>query len=166
MPFTESLLTLAGFVFAHAAWSVSDLSKGELLVPLAIVEKAGQRQLLRFESESQEQAISEGKTMLAKHEQGIDAWAFAREGQIQEGGVYGDVLTVEAKVSGATSTVVFVQRFQPFASGQFKLLGVPMVVVGGKALSSAEAEPLLVQLRAGVQSHSKAAEHWREWSAQ
>ena len=49
----DSLMLLAGFVLAHAAWSVSDLPKGELLVPLAVVEKNGQRQLLRFEAQTQ-----------------------------------------------------------------------------------------------------------------
>jgi len=34
----DSVVLLAGFVLAHAAWSVSDLPKGELLVPLAVVE--------------------------------------------------------------------------------------------------------------------------------
>lgn len=48
----DSLVILAGFVLAHAAWSVSDVPKGELLVPLAVVEKNGQRQLLRFEAQS------------------------------------------------------------------------------------------------------------------
>jgi len=37
-------LRLAGFVLAHAAWSISDVPRGELLVPLAIVERQGQRQ--------------------------------------------------------------------------------------------------------------------------
>ena len=165
MPFAESLLTLAGFVSAHATWSVSDLPKGELLVPLAIVEKSGQRQLLRFEAESQEHAIAEGKATLAKHEQDLDVWAFAREGQVNEGGTYVDVLTIEAKSRGASASVVFVQRFRPFASGGFKLLGQPTVSVGGKALSEAEAKPLLAQLLRGVQTHSKAAGHWPEWSA-
>jgi len=29
---------LAGFVLAHAVWSVADLPSGELLVPLAVIE--------------------------------------------------------------------------------------------------------------------------------
>lgn len=60
---------------------------------------------------------------------------------------------------------VFVQAFRPFASGEFKLLGAPMVAVGGRALPVAQAESLVAQLIAGVQTHSKAAELWREWSA-
>jgi hypothetical protein len=163
--FDSSLLSLAGFAFAHAAWSVSDLCEGELLVPLAVVEKLGQRQLLRFEAESQEEAIAEGKATLAQHEKELDAWAFVREGQIEQQGSVTDVLTIEAKRRGAQVAVVFVQPFRPFASGEFRLLGAPMVVVGGKALSSLQAEPLVAQLIVGVHTHSKAAESWQEWSA-
>jgi hypothetical protein len=57
----DSVVLLAGFVLAHAAWSVSDLPKGQLLVPLAVVETGGQRQLLRFEAQTQEQSIAAGK---------------------------------------------------------------------------------------------------------
>ena len=39
----DAAVSLAGFVLAHAVWSVSDLPQGELLVPLALIEKAGQR---------------------------------------------------------------------------------------------------------------------------
>jgi hypothetical protein len=163
MQIAESLLTLAGFAFAHATWSVSDLPKGELLVPMAIVERSGQRQLLRFEAKSQELAISEGKAALAQHPE-LDAWAFVREGQLKDGGVYTDVLTVEAKAHGMSESVVFVQRFRPFAEGKFKLVGQPTVLIGGKALSQEESARLLKGLYAGVQSHARAAEHWLEWS--
>src|SRR3990172_4176806 len=92
----DPLILLAGFVLAHAAWSVSDLPKGELLVPLAIVEKNGQRQLLRFEAQTQEQAIAEGKTTLTNRQPELDAWAFGREGLMPEGTGKVDVLTVDA----------------------------------------------------------------------
>jgi hypothetical protein len=162
MQFSESLLALAGFVFAHATWSVSDLLNGELLIPLAIVENSGRRRLLRFEAETQELAINKGKATLASLTEG--AWAFAREGQIKEHGLYVDVLTIEAKDQSTHESVLFVQRFQPFSSGTFKLIGEPMVVVGGKALPEIEAGPILRKLSSGVQSHVKAAEQWSSWS--
>ena len=154
---------LAGFVFAHATWSVSDLPKDELLVPLAIIEKSGQRELLRFEAETQEQAISQGKITMRERENAIDGWAFAREGKMNESGKYVDVLTIEAKGHGMRESVVFVQRFQPLAKGQFKLIGVPMVSVGGKLVSAEESKQLVAGLNLGVQSHSKAAQLWPQW---
>jgi hypothetical protein len=52
---------------------VSDIPKGEVLVPLAIVEKNGQRQLLRFGAQTQEQAIADGKATLARRQREFDA---------------------------------------------------------------------------------------------
>lgn len=165
VPIPDSLMTLAGFVFAHATWSVSDLPAGDLLVPLAIVEKSGQRQLVRFEAETQEQAISQGKATLQAHEQDVDAWAFAREGKIQEAGKYVDVLTIEAKATGMSESIIFAQRFQPFSQGQFQLIGEPLVFVGGKSASAEESKTLVAKLIMGVQSHGKAAELWNQWVA-
>ena len=163
---SDSLLHLAGFAFAHATWSVSDLPADELLVPLAIVEKEGQHQLLRFEAETQEQAIRDGKDTLAQHESGLNAWVFVREGQVKEGETYVSVLTVEAKRPSTGESVLFLQRFQPFASGKFALLGQPDVLVEGVTLSVEEANPLVARLLQGVQSHAKASPLWSEWAAQ
>jgi hypothetical protein len=160
---TDSLSLLAGFTFAHAAWSISDLGEDELLVPLAILEKSDKRELFRFEAETQEEAISEGKAMISAREDEVDAWAFAREGQMRESGEYVDVLSVEAKASHMPESIVFVQCFQPFSKGEFLLLGDPLVSIGGKAVPELEARELVAQLWAGVQSHSKAAELWNEW---
>ncbi|HET6431572.1 hypothetical protein [Dyella sp.] len=163
MAIPDSLLILAGFVFAHAAWSVSDLPKGEHLVPLAVVETAGQRQLLRFEAETQEGAIIRGKASLRENEGSFDEWVFAREGQVLESGRYVDVLTIEGKAKGMTQSVIFVQRFQPFSTGQFKLVGEPVVSIGGKEIAPNESKQLIEKLYAGARTHTKAAKLWGHW---
>jgi hypothetical protein len=71
----DSLILLAGFVLAHAARSVSDLPKGDLLVP---------------------QAITEGKTTLANRQTPLDAWAFGHEGLMPGGTGKVDVQTEDA----------------------------------------------------------------------
>jgi hypothetical protein len=96
---SDALALLAGFALAHAAWSVSDLPKGELLVPLAVVEKNGQRQLLRFEAKTQEQAIAQAKAALTQRQPELDAWAFVREGLLSEGTGTVDVLRRELRPS-------------------------------------------------------------------
>jgi hypothetical protein len=156
---------LAGFVLAHAAWSVSDLPKGDLLVPLAIVEKGGKRQLIRYEAETQEQAIAEGKAEMSKlsAEREVDAWAFARENQFKEGDKYVDAISVDAWAKGMKAPITFVQRFQPYASGKFKLLGDPWVVIDGKIQDPPVARDIIAELNRGIQSHPKAAEHWSDW---
>ena len=159
----ETLLLLAGFTFAHAVWNLSDLQNGELLVPLAITEKQGKRELTRFEADTQAEAISKGKAELARIEGKVDAWAFAREGQFKENGKYFDVLTVEAKATGMKEPIVFVQRFQPYSSGAFKLLGQPMVLVGSNMVEGPEEKKLLAQLTSGIQKHKQAASLWSAW---
>jgi hypothetical protein len=163
MPIPESAVMLAGFVLAHALWSVSDLPKGGLLVPLAIIEKNGQRQLLRFEAETQEEAITHGKAAMLKHQADADAWAFAREGQFKESDKYVDVISVDVWAKGMAAPITFVQRFQPFALGKFKVLGEAWVVIDGKVQTPEVASHLILQLNRGIQSHSGAAEHWPEW---
>jgi len=159
----DPLILLAGFVLAHAAWSVSDLPKGELLVPLAIVEKNGQRQLLRFEAQTQEQAIAEGKTTLTNRQPELDAWAFGREGLMPEGTGKVDVLTVDAWAKGMARPITFVQRFSPYSSGAFRIKGDAMVVVDGKALEGTEAARLVRRLYDGVLQHPKAGRLWQAW---
>src|ERR1700737_1555681 len=105
MAIPEFAVLLAGFVLAHATWSVSDLPKGDLLVPLAIVEKDGQRQLLRFEAETQEQAIAKGKATVAKLQAEADAWAFARENQFKDGDKYVDVISVDVWAKGMAAPI-------------------------------------------------------------
>ena len=159
----DAAVSLAGFVLAHAAWSVSDLLEGELLVPLAMTEKAGQRELHRFEAETQEQGIANGKTAMGKLSGRVDAWAFANEGKINEGRAYVDVISVEAWAKGMTASISFGQKFRPFASGKFGLLGDPWLVIDGKVQNPSTSSELLTKLNRAIQSHPKAAEHWSEW---
>ncbi len=163
MAIPESLIALAGFVLAHAAWSVSDLPEGELLTPFVVVETSDARTLSRFEAATQWEAINNAKVFLAERGDTFDAWVFAREGRIQEAGAYVDVLTVEARAKGMEHSIAFLQRFQPFAAGEFRLLGPPMVVVDGEVVEDGEAEPFLAQLHQGILSHSEVAPLWNEW---
>ena len=161
----DSLILLAGFVLAHSAWSVSDLPKGELLIPLAIVEKTGQRQLLRFEAQTQEQAIAEGRASLSQRQGQLDAWAFGREGLLSGGTGKVDVLTVDAWAKGMTRPITFVQQFTPYSSGVFRVRGDAMAIVDGKELEGAEAARLVKKLYEGALQHPKAGKLWHGWRA-
>ena len=154
---------LAGLILAHAAWSVADLPPGELLVPLAIIDKAGQRQLFRFQSDTQALAIADGKATLAKHQAGLDGWAFGREGQTSEAGGTVDVLTVDGWAKGMAQPVTFVQKFRRGPPGSFRLVGEPTVVVDGKTVEGPEASQLLKTLQEGIKQHPKAGLLWPNW---
>jgi hypothetical protein len=159
----DAAVPLAGFALAHAAWSVSDLTEGERLIPLAMIEKAGKRELHRFEAETQEQAIATGRAEMDRLSAKVDAWAFAREGRFNEGSGYVDVISVDAWARGMTESISFVQKFRPFASGKFSLLGDPWVVIDGTLQNPAASGDLIAKLNRGIQSHPKAYEHWSEW---
>lgn len=163
MAIPETVSLLAGFVLAHAAWSVSDLPEGDFLVPLAIVETGAERKLVRFEAETQEQAIAEGKAFVAKQQATVSAWALAREGQMNTSTGKVDVLVVDAWAKGMGEPITYIQPFQPFAVGSFKLLGPAVPVVSGSMLSPEESEPYLTILYRGVSTHGKAAGLWASW---
>jgi hypothetical protein len=88
-----------------------------------------------------------------------------RDDRFNEGTSYVDVISIEAWAKGMASSISFVQKFRPFASGEFELLGDPLVVKDGKLQSPSASADLLTKLNLGIQSHPKAAEHWSEWLA-
>ncbi len=158
-------LALGGFTLAHATWSVSDLLESELLCPLAVVERKGQRELLRFEAETQEEAISEGKRVMAE-EKDAEAWAFAREGALrsEEGGEAPDVLVVDFWAEGLLNPLTVIQPFERYTkSGRFRVVGDMIIASNGQILDSASSGKIIEGIKAGIQEHSKVAELWHTW---
>src|SRR6202040_4002268 len=103
-------------------------------------------------AETQEQGIANGKTAMGRLSGKVDAWAFAREGQFNEGSDYVDVISVDAWAKGMTESISFVQKFRPFASGKFGLLGDPWVVIDGKVQNPSASSDLLTKLNRAIQS--------------
>ena len=164
MPLPNAGLLLAGFILAHSAWSVSDLPKGELLTPLAIVQQGGQRSLTRFEAKSQAEAITSGKAAMARLGSSVDAWAFARDGLIRESGAPVSVLTIDFWAKGMKSPATIVQRYEPFATrGKFRILGEPMFVIQGVVQQPKAAKPWIATVLAGIKQHPKASPLWSSW---
>ena len=166
MSLPDAGLLLAGFVLAHAVWNVSDLPKGELLVPLAIIEQGDKRELIRFEADSQEAAIAKGKAMMAELGTSVDAWAFARDGLLRdpETGRAVDVLTIDFWAKGMESPANLIQRYEPSAKRRkFRLLDDLMVSIDGVVLQPKDSKTLLEVILRGVQQHPKAAPLWPSW---
>ena len=162
MAIPDSAFLLAGFVLAHAAWSISDGS--DLLVPLAIVERNGQRKILRFEAPTQEEAITQGKAQMASLSTNVDVWAFAREGLFDETTGKVDVISVDIGAKGNVQRVTLVQRFEPYGKRHhFRLLGDTTVVIDGHIQDSAKVKDLVSVVRSGVSQHTKVAPLWDSW---
>lgn len=162
MVIPESALLLAGFVLAHAMWSISDVS--ELLVPLAILERNGKREVLRFEGDTQEEAISNGKATMAALGADVEQWAFAREGLLNEHGDRVDVVSIDIGTKGSTTKITLIQRFEPYSKRHhFLLIGDPEIVIDGTVQESAKMKGLLETVHHGVSQHAKAGLLWDGW---
>lgn len=163
----QPALSLAGFALAHAAWSISDTEDGELLCPLAVVEaRDGTRRLVRFEADTQEEAIIAGKTAMREAAHDAAAWAFAREAAWRKMGSdqAGDVLAVDFWATGMSSAATIMQHFNRAANGgRFRIGGVPLLVVGGIQLATDVASPSITAIMDGVRAHAAVAELWPTW---
>jgi hypothetical protein len=72
-------------------------------------------------------------------------------------------LIVEVWSKEMPSTVTFIQRYQPFSSGQFKILGPALVGIDGIAQGAEESKRLDNILYRGVSEHPKAGSLWAQW---
>ena len=162
MALSESALLLTGFVLAHAAWSICDDT--QLLVPLAISERNGKREVSRFEANTQEEAIDRGKAAMANLGASVDAWAFAREGLLSDKRGKVDVLSIDIGAKGTSDRVTLIQQFEPYSKRHhFRLIGDPEVAIGGSIQEPAAVKDLLSTVRRGISQHSKAAPLWDGW---
>ncbi len=165
MPIPEPALILAGFVLAHSAWSISDAA--DLLVPLAVVQQNGNRELMRFEADTQEEAIAHGKAKMATLGDDVDCWAFAREGVFRETAEGIDVISVDIGGKDIKTRLAIIQRFQPYRNKKkFRLLGDPEVVIDGVLQEQRTSQEMLKIIRRGVLQHSKVAPLWEGWHRQ
>jgi hypothetical protein len=165
-------LQLAGFTLAHAMWSVSDTAADELLCPLAFIERRGDRELVRFEADSQTEAIARGKQVVAEATSSADVWSFAHEGiwrPASLGGAPQDVITVAFWERGMSTPTIVAQPFERAdgtstgASGRFRVLGDPKIAVEGVELDGDAAASAVRALLDGVASHDAVAPLWPAW---
>ncbi len=161
----DNALALAGYVLAHAAWSVSDLPEGEHLIPLAVLEIGGKRRLVRYVEDTTEKAIARGNAEMGRASKSFDLWAFAWEGLGRQNEKEAHVLNVEFWARGMGSPGRLVQKFEPFVSGRFRVLGDPTVVINGRTLKGSEASAALARVAEGIQKHPKVSRLWQTWKS-
>jgi len=170
----ESTLHLGGLALAQAAWAASGSAKGVALDPIAFVRRGAELQLMRFEASSQALAIQGGRAALLKQQSTLDAWAFAREGLMDENafGLSGvesseagkvDVLAIDAWSHEMSEAITLIQAYQPNTSGRFRVLGDALFVAAGQTVDGERAATWREQVYAGVQKHEQVAPLWRRW---
>src|ERR1700722_534525 len=123
-----------GMALAHAAWIASDLEDGALVCPFTIIETAGEREVIPFESDSQAESIERGKASFQEYRDKVGFWSFAREGLLSSVGSDQpkvDVLSVSAWKIGLEEPIILQQCFVPKSTGVFKLIGSLTISVHG-----------------------------------
>jgi hypothetical protein len=119
-------LEFAGFVLAHCA-AIADANRaGELICPFAVLEGDDGRQVVDFESETQEEAVSKGWASLGEAKAKKVSWAFGRQGLYREpDGNSIDVLTVTVWMSNLKEHYSVMQRFGRREGQAIYLIGAP-----------------------------------------
>lgn len=162
----DSVLHLAGFALAHAAWSVADAPHADLLVPFIIVRSDGQQELIPFEAETQDEAIEEGKRAAARLAGRADAWAFAREGTLRtrDGGSAQDVLIVEFGGADVAGRYVLIQPYERSTEGRaFGIVGDPILTLAGEVLGADDVRWVLAGVEQGIREHAAVTPLWSAW---
>lgn len=157
-------ILLLGFTLAHAAWSIAEAEAEELLCPLALIGQNEKLELIRFESETQEDAISKGTEYINLHKDNISVSSFAREGLFTEQNNETDVIVVECWAKNELEHYSIIQKFIPNeGKGKFRLLDEPIILINGVIQVEGRATELKEKIEQGVLSHSAVAPLWNQW---
>jgi hypothetical protein len=163
MVIDDEALHLAGLALAHALWSASDL-EGDMVVPLAFVRDGAETKLLRFESETQAEAIMVGQARMKELTDKGLPWAFARDGIVREESAPVDVIVVEAWSVGCEVVVSVIQRYVPFARDRvFRLQGGLELALGEQIVPADAASDALAVVEEGLLSHTAVAALVPSW---
>jgi hypothetical protein len=138
--------------------------RGRSSMPSGSRRKYQGRELIRFEAETQQEAIHSGKAATWRFMRERSIWAFARDGIIREADEPVDAISVELWGPGMESPVLIIQTYEPFAKKRhFKVRGRSRLIVDGQLVSDVNADLALKVGRQGLDSHSSVAPLLRQW---
>lgn len=162
----NEVIEFGGFVLAHCAAIAATNEPGDLICPFAIVTKGENREVIDFESETQQEAIEKGWASLNEWREAIDLWGFGREGLLSDGiSQKTDVLSVSVWKPGMSEVVNMFQRFSPTSAGAFFLFGPTEFSINGRAAEEASEREMRGWLMAGILRHPHGGK-WSGWVRQ
>lgn len=164
MALPAAALQLAGFLLAHAFWTVSEMPEGGHYVPQALcMNAAGNRTLTSFDAATPTDEAAKAKAFIGTGSNAYADCAIAR--QMRVGTPAGDVdaLVIDV-VQGEGSLVTVVQAYRPAAKGGFRLLGDELMLGDGGPLAPLPAAHAAAALREGASDHPGLGDKWSEWS--
>lgn len=161
MNILDQAILLAGYLLAHSAENLSYVDEVKILTPFSICLRGKELHTKFHTGKTQAEAIETAKQELAANHDKCDAWAFAREGRLDENNEVTQTLSISAWSTGMKDSAVFIQRFT--RSPKFKLIGEPMVAIDGVVLESTKLGPVLAVLRTGISRHQDGGPKWDSW---
>jgi hypothetical protein len=159
----DEALEFAGFVLAHCA-TIADANRGgELICPFAVVEGNGRREVINFQSDTQEEAVAKGWSTLAQARTRHLAWAFGREGIYREpDGTGTDVLLVTVWIPRMTDHHTVQQCFGRGQDEAICLLGETKLLRHTERYAEPVDDWNQRALEQGIASHPKGSS-WDTW---
>ena len=165
MALPAAALHLAGFLMAHALWSVSDLPAGQDYTPQAICETSdGDRQLTTFDGANAEESYAKLRDFASSETGRYAECALARTTVVASGEVKAPALVIDL-FAGPEPLLTIVQPFRPTASGGFRLLGPELMLAGHEQLPPRISDDASIALRDGAGDHPGMQDKWAEWNA-
>jgi hypothetical protein len=158
MSIPDDILLFSGFALAHAAYSISDVPAGQLLIPLFIAEHQGKREVRRFEAATQEEAIIAAKRHIQTVDGTLDLWTFSREGSmVLSDDSRADIISVDASAAAFHFRLSIIQSFRSTSHFDgFALLGTPIVALDGVEVSPEDQSECRRVLDQGFAMHPSA----------
>ncbi|MFA5985535.1 MAG: hypothetical protein WC782_16070 [Methylococcaceae bacterium] len=158
----DQAVLLAGYLLAHSALNLSYINEVKVLTPFSICLKNGQLQSKFHKGTNQAEAVALAKDELKLNQSKCDAWAFAREGTLEENGRLTNTLSVSSWSAGMQEPIVLVQRFE--REPKFKLINDPIIGVDGAiAINSEQSKNILSLLYKGISQHEDGGLLWSSW---
>jgi len=166
MPFPAAALHLAGFMMAHAFWSVADLPAGTDYTPQAMCETSdGDRKLTTFEGADATEMDSQIREFASSEVGRYKDCAIARTTVVTNGTIKAPALVIDL-FDGSQPILTIVQPYRPNAEGGgFRLLGPELMLVGRDQLPPRIADDASIALREGAGDHPGMQERWEQWLA-
>ena len=152
---------LAGYLLANSADHLSYVDEVNVLTPFSIGFKKNQFHPKFHTGKSQAEAVASAKEELTENESKYDAWAFAREGTLEENEQPVHTISVSAWSIGIREPVIFIQRFE--RAPRFRLIADPFVGVNGVILDMEMSKPIIVILLKGISKHEEGGHKWSAW---
>jgi hypothetical protein len=173
LPPLDRAMQLAGFAFAQAAITIAE-GAGPL-VPLGYIERgaglrSAERIMMRFTHPSAEDidlalSVSEGRSAVAEKLLEYESTVLVYDGYVRRSAApdKSDAFIVEINDVAFETPFKVIQNYQPFGSGGFKLLGLPVFLQDDHSVDQSLEAELAALFLDGIMSHNQARKTWAAW---